>query len=680
MKKLQIIFFFLICGALITSSCTKNDPAPSAEGFPIIITASIRPYVQTKATVEGVNSKWEEGDKFGLFEREGPLYKNANIAFSLSNGAGNNTATFVGYATDNEGWSIKDKIFMAYYPYSNTQMMASELFFTTSASQIQNVNNPEGHLTTYNCMVSRNEISASSDPSQAAILFTPLLAKQDFIIVNNTKSALTLGGVDFKSMLGDNIFYDKGKFNLKEMAFEFIQTDRCSQYSVNLNDSLTIPVGSSYKLSMLMFPTSIPKNTGITVIVKNSRKDVEINSLVTEAEGLNYLSGNVYDKTITLTEKSFLQPEILTLSGSQNSFIVKSPQSQGDSDQYLLPLTRVNAYWGDGYANIPANIINENTRWVANIIWKDVDIAGATNLIELTEDKSSGTGPMGHIGITINYDAAEPYGNAVIGIRKADANFNPIGDYLWSWHIWVSDFDGQSHDYSGTNGFKLMDRNLGARSNVKGDVGALGLLYQWGRKDPFIGASATSFPEESLITYASTTYNWPSPVPYTTGGTMNYAVGNPTTFITSEDGGTYNPMKSDWIKEPDSFLWSNSTKTIYDPCPKGYKVASRNSWASLNATNFIFDSENKGRAYDNVWYPAAGCKRGESGTLRYVGTHGYNVWSSGSATQTVSGTLNYFARTMYFYSVDTGSELDVDYRASRAHGSTVRCMEWPADK
>lgn len=139
-------------------------------------------------------------------------------------------------------------------------------------------------------------------------------------------------------------------------------------------------------------------------------------------------------------------------------------------------------------------------------------------------------------------------------------------------------------------------------------------------------------------------------------------------------------MKSDWIKEPDSFLWSNSTKTIYDPCPKGYKVASRNSWASLNATNFIFDSENKGRAYDNVWYPAAGCKRGESGTLRYVGTHGYNVWSSGSATQTVSGTLNYFARTMYFYSVDTGSELDVDYRASRAHGSTVRCMEWPADK
>lgn len=34
-----------------------------------------------------------------------------------------------------------------------------------------------------------------------------------------------------------------------------------------------------------------------------------------------------------------------------------------------------------------------------------------------------------------------------------------------------------------------MDRNLGAVSATPGDAGAIGLLYQWGRKDPFVTTS-----------------------------------------------------------------------------------------------------------------------------------------------------------------------------------------------
>ena len=36
----------------------------------------------------------------------------------------------------------------------------------------------------------------------------------------------------------------------------------------------------------------------------------------------------------------------------------------------------------------------------------------------------------------------------------------------------------------------MMDRNLGATSATPGNVGSLGLLYQWGRKDPFLGSSS----------------------------------------------------------------------------------------------------------------------------------------------------------------------------------------------
>lgn len=661
-------------------ACDKDEPTPSDNEFPITITATIKPLVSTKAIVDGINVRWEEGDKLGLFEREGAVYKNSNIELSLFGGAGNSTATFTGYASSNDGWSVNDKIFMAYYPYSNTQMMASELFFSTSASQIQDINNPEAHLTKNNCMVSKSEISASNDVSQASIIFTPLLTRLDFVIVNETNTPLTLGGVDYRSMVGENIFYDKGKYNLRDLIFEHIPTDGCDQYSVSLSDSVKVSVGGNYKVSMLVFPTSIPQNTGIILGIKNSRKNIEQSIYVIETNGLDYISGNAYQKVVTLSESTFAQSEIITLPGNQNTFVVKPPQYEGMTSQFLIPITRVNTYWGADYANIPSNKIENDTKWVADIIWKDVDVTGDASLIKLTANKHTGTGPLGSIGIDINYDNTEPFGNAVIGIRKADANFNPVGDYLWSWHIWVSDYNGELQDYSGTNGFKMMDRNLGAKNNTKGDIGALGLLYQWGRKDPFVGASATFFPEGSEITYATTTHNWPSPVSFNVGGTMNYAVQHPTVFITSEDAGIANPMKSDWMQTPDSYLWSNSTKTIYDPCPKGYKVASRRSWESLNADNFVFDNINNGRSYGDVWYPAAGARRGEDAILRYVGTHGYAVWSSGSATQTVSGVLNYFARTMYYYNTDTGSGLDVDYRSSRAHGATVRCVEWEDDQ
>lgn len=61
---------------------------------------------------------------------------------------------------------------------------------------------------------------------------------------------------------------------------------------------------------------------------------------------------------------------------------------------------------------------------------------------------------------------------------------------LWSWHIWFTEqpaeqkYENSIKQYAGT----LMDRNLGATSGTLGKVEFLGLLYQWGRKDPFPGS------------------------------------------------------------------------------------------------------------------------------------------------------------------------------------------------
>lgn len=45
-----------------------------------------------------------------------------------------------------------------------------------------------------------------------------------------------------------------------------------------------------------------------------------------------------------------------------------------------------------------------------------------------------------------------------------------------------------------------MDRNLGATTAEPNTVGALGLLYQWGRKDPFLGSASINSDVEAAST------------------------------------------------------------------------------------------------------------------------------------------------------------------------------------
>lgn len=671
-----------ISAILLLAGCNSEEPFPSEEqnGESLIVAAtceSFTPY--TRVGIIGNSTVWSSGDSFGLFEREGALYRNSNVKFSLDEGSGNSTALFTGYADPQEGWATNEKMIYAYYPYDKREMMASEIYFELPYRQTQSVNTPLKHMSDNNRMISSASIS-EGNPIPLQLNFKSIFVKVDFPITNNSNDALDIEGVRIQSMDGSSVFMTEGKYSLRDALFNPLTIQKRADVGVDLDEPKRLEIGDSYTLSMFLFPFEIIQNSGISIVLKNSRKEITIDKFIDEADGLVLSSGSLFTEEINLTESSFIQSGTQTLSANQNSFIVAPPTIAGQTHEFLLPISRANIYWGVDNANVADNIISSNTNWVANIIWKDVDLEGNNSLIELTEGKSSGVGPVGSIGFRVSYKEDEKYGNAVIGIRKADANFNPIGEYLWSWHIWISDFDGGLDDYSGTNGFKLMDRNLGAKSKEKGDVGALGLLYQWGRKDPFIGASKIFFEEEEEMTYAPTTHTWPTPVPYSVGGTVPYAVMHPTTFITSEDGSTFNPHKSDWLIADVGTLWTNGTKTIYDPCPKGFKVASRNSWASLNSSNFIFDELNRGRAYEDVWYPAAGCIRGEQGKLMYVGTHGYATWSSGSATLTVDGILNYYARNMYYYNDDLNNTLDVDYRASRAHAVTIRCMEWSADQ
>ena len=210
----------------------------------------------------------------------------------------------------------------------------------------------------------------------------------------------------------------------------------------------------------------------------------------------------------------------------------------------------------------------------------------------------------------------------------------------------------------------MMDRNLGATSATPGDVGALGLLYQWGRKDPFLGSSRIGG-----STLAKSTITWPSAVSSdSSNGTIAYATANPTTFIKS-----YTNI-ADWhYASRDNTLWTTSdmAKSIYDPCPAGWRVpdGGRNGiWSKAGFGTTTYDSTNKGMSFSisspsTTWYPASGYCYFNSGGPFEVGRQGY-YWSASPS----SGSAYY----LYFY--DDGRVYPSDYDG-RASGCSVRCIQ-----
>ena len=298
----------------------------------------------------------------------------------------------------------------------------------------------------------------------------------------------------------------------------------------------------------------------------------------------------------------------------------------------------------------------------ASVLWESFGTSVTPSVGDLIKTVSYANG-------TITFQTADAFkeGNAVIAAKDVS------GTILWSWHIWLTD-QPQAQVYKNNAG-TMMDRNLGATSAKPGDAGALGLLYQWGRKDPFLGSSSIS-----LNTIAKSTINWPSPVSTSSScGTVSYVLAHPTTYVTSSRSNAY-----DWhYSSRDNALWTTSdkTKSIYDPCPSGWRIpdgGDNGVWSKAlgSSSSFenssLYSSSNKGINFSGkfgsastIWYPASGSRNYDDGGLYYVGNCGI-YWSA-------SPYYNYanYAYDLYFFKGGRVGPSNDDYRAN---GHSVRCV------
>ena len=194
------------------------------------------------------------------------------------------------------------------------------------------------------------------------------------------------------------------------------------------------------------------------------------------------------------------------------------------------------------------------------------------------------------------FTVSEPRGNALIAVADSE------GTIQWSWHIWMPETEISS--VATTNGYEVMNINLGAISNTPSEADSYGMLYQWGRKDPF-PAAATLTGDTSTL--PATVYDIEgNPVSISNSdwrsdadNTLAFATANPTVVISNM---SHFSTTRDWLKADaaDNALWGNpdgdkrdpetnayvnkGRKTCYDPSPAGWRIGPADVFNSFTAT------------------------------------------------------------------------------------------------
>lgn len=186
------------------------------------------------------------------------------------------------------------------------------------------------------------------------------------------------------------------------------------------------------------------------------------------------------------------QSDLVDWTKAPNSYIFTGKDTNGNNvDGLYIPVKKAYAMWREGNymrgVSIPTGTIT------ADVLWED-----NMGLIKSKENYALDiidTGESAKIKVPVN---TVKKGNAVIAY-KID------GVIFWSWHVWVTDDPTNGATYKSYDDVKRalndgtvepipnaewgwMDRNLGATGNsLNGDGWNRngGLMYQWGRKDPF---------------------------------------------------------------------------------------------------------------------------------------------------------------------------------------------------
>lgn len=294
------------------------------------------------------------------------------------------------------------------------------------------------------------------------------------------------------------------------------------------------------------------------------------------------------------------------------------------------------------------------------VLWK---IIGSSKIMENNDGQ-----PIKTSSVKLDRDGMVTFnthgmvGNAVIAVYD---NEECTGKPLWSWLFWKPEGGLDAvKDIVYNETYTLMDRNIGAGYLAKYPDEVSGLYFQWGRKAPFFHANSVA--TSAFFTLVDNA---------ATEGDVAYTVANPTTLITSL--GSANFEYNDWLPNAmqNDKLWG-AKKTIYDPCPAGYRVADAEAFADvISGTPTLMPNSSTGGGTHQLQYTfgAASTQFPCSGYLLYDAGKRHDRNKSGRIWTVDAGAKDATKSKAFSYNT-TGTSVEM-IEAERALSHPVRCQK-----
>ena len=658
MKKIFLLLSILLTLGVVINSCisekvkelietpepTPPDPDPDPDPTPNPVEKKIYKVTTTIEMTSFYKRYKMENDIIGLF-----IYNNdaieSNFPLTLTAGDGQFEVT----TSHSNGYCY------GYYPYSSTTTNTAYLgVISTEQNQevkiSPNVGDLPKSLADQLIMISGQSTSVNFNSQVATIQFKNVFSLLRFYIKRDP------GFISFNNqrLKKFEVFISNKTDNLTPL-----KTYKLSgAYSIDFQTAtylgdLTPVFSSSYSSIISANVTISPVITDDTELnawvvvpplVISSDDNLVFKLETTDDNGISYTSIHTFEGIGRIDRnelKSF--PVIITKDNTFTDGLIEGSFADKPANSYIIS--------EPGIYEIASQKVNGEILYGSSVDWLWASVAGggipyAAEIKDMFSIVSYENGLIKfRVGKT---DTALKEGNIIIALKD---NNNRI---LWTWHIWITDLP---QDIAYGNGKMFMDRNIGAFSAayVSPGIDNFGLMYQWGRKDPFFGgnglvnevSSGNLFPVFSIIennTVTNINASWESNANRwthfhtSTEGNVDVAKRNPMMFICNNNNTIPIDIPADWMSDSDQFLWADNVKTDYDPCPDGYKVPSKGDLSSL----FELEADNKtpkNFKYKHLKYweysyggnssiwPAAGMRQGRSsagenigGQLLYSGT------------------------------------------------------------
>ena len=645
-----------------------------------------------------IKSSWLESDKIGVygFRQDGKnLINIGNNSRFDSNGSGARVEFSYNNSDNKLNWIYQGykHTFFAYYPYSaNAGDDYTKVPFTIPSTQTQAGKGDLSHITAYDLLYSTAEsmwngnngtnIGKVIDFSfNHALSVLAISVSSEFNAQEVSRIRVAFADKNEKlSVSKGTLNVGTGEINVEEGSNEMV---------LNVQPMVLLSAEPS-TFYMLITPGHASKEYSVYATINGkeielAKRTINPNGIAVSAKAELSLS-----QTEEIAKDSY---EDLSSVETANTYLISkagkykfNAQLKGNG---AIPAALSDVVASNEIAPKSALVLWYNTLQTSNN-WVDaspVDVSsvalGADGYVRFSTPE---TFVPGNAVIAVFAEEGVTYDSITADENKIINN----ATLLWSWTIWAADGYDPEATAVNADGNVFMDRNLGAVISGVGSTGnyepayAVGNYYQWGRKDPF--PSIADYCHYWPCEYVNQLIGTPTYTPivalrvngqsaaknvdsqvwgYRTkdDGSFNmdsswhtiernsiaapsssnrvfagYAVEHPYVYIlnpTYPDGGYY-----PWVTTNDQryrAFWggSESNKTLFDPCPTGWRVCNKaeaESFMQTVSSTAALASNLVGYDFDGHYLPMTGTRGNKNMRTTNVRSCGYEtksyMWTS----------------------------------------------------